>query len=356
MKPEKDLLNQAPSKRKKKKKQGVFEDYSNKTGKNSENGPVSKSFHHSGTGISGNFQDEYYYEEPTHTSPSARYYNPPQSNSKGNNQYLQRDAYHDPSYKDMYSQHSFKYYHSHGHDKFSPDPSYATSNMHSSQAGLKMQSTVSKKNTEVKTSHQVPSSSKMKETTKNYGNKRRSQNNSPPSMLLKSQQISSEISTKPSQPILPQKEEMSSYQLNPSNMYRAENYIPLVEEDEPNGYGELYPTTEQLGNHSNIHSLPNIGQPALADSPSNYKPFGTHFGPKILNRYGSNMDYFTPQAKVVMGHPYAMVPGDSSTKSSTFKKSDVLDSKTMPTLIGFSSLAEHVAKRRTMHSPYENDY
>lgn len=140
-------------------------------------------------------------------------------------------------------------------------------------------------------------------------------------------------------------DESHHYPTNARNYYPAGLGIPLPQEDESTGYGNLYPDISKADVRGvNIHSLPNIGKVLTGDSPSNYNPFGTYFGPKILNKYGSNADYFTPQAKTMMSHKYAPQPGDASSRSSPFKKSSDPDSKTMPVLMGFSSFAEKAAK------------
>ena len=162
-----------------------------------------------------------------------------------------------------------------------------------------------------------------------------------------------EISEKSKQLRVPiHDEDEPSQAINSSQYYPGTAFIPLIEEEDQEGYEEpysLHNTNNQR--QSKDQGFATMGPLNKGDSPSNYRPFGTHFGPRILNRYGGHADFLTPQAKHVMPHQYVNLPGDTSSKSSPFQKSLTPVSKTQPVLsLGFSSLAEQVVKSQVTSS------
>lgn len=248
---------------------------------------------------------------------------------------------------------AYQYHQEHADSYFDQYPHSPSQAMFHQQPPMRMHPSISKKKAGDHPSQHPSFNAKKDSRGKPSAHHKGGYSHSPPSRLPFSHKPPSEEgeSTGPSRPHLPTQDDEASLKPNAGNMYQAPNYIPLIEE-EPEGYGELYPRDNGNGQQANIHSLPNIGLPLNADSPSNYKPFGTHFGPRIMNRYGTNVDYFTPQAKAMLGHPYAMLPGDSSSRSSPFKKAGQ-DSKTMPSLVGFAALAEQVANRTEQAADFD---
>lgn len=349
--------DQANPSKKKKKKTANAKDISHGTTEKYSGSDPSKSYHHSGSGNSGAQMKVYNYTEEDPYYPSSMEYGYSRhSQFKSSHHIAPPQGYHDyhaSSYKHMHSYDSYKYYQEQEDYNYESYPYTSSSHMNTySPASYRVPPTATKKKVGI---YQHPYSSdfqlQKEESEKTLGHHKGGFNESSPSRQPLSHQIPSEdASTKPSQPILPIVEDESSYPRNPGKLYHSPNYIPLIEEEEPEGYGDLYPMDDKLNsNPVNMNSLPNIGRLPNSDSPSNYRPFGTHFGPKILNRYGSNMDYFTPQAKNMVLHQYVHLPGDASTKSSTLKKNGAHDFKTMPTLPGFSSLAEQVVKGKSPH-------
>ena len=170
-----------------------------------------------------------------------------------------------------------------------------------------------------------------------------------PTMLTAPHHLPSEkISSKANPLILPiQNEEETSQKNNSSRYFPSPEFIPLIEEEDHEGYEDQYSLHEgEQQRQHNQHAYSYMGPLQKEDSPSNYKPFGTHFGPRILNRYGGHADFLTPQAKHMVPHQYGN-PGDSSTKSNPFNKNGHPGAKTKPaTSQGFSSLAEHVVKSK----------
>ena len=116
--------------------------------------------------------------------------------------------------------------------------------------------------------------------------------------------------------------------------------LPLVQNETPESYEKAFNVEKKAANN-NVQSLPNFRSP-LGDSAINYYSFGTNFGPKVLDRYGSNMDNFTPQAKLGMNVYHGQLPDDQATQQNRFGRPGAHDSKTMPTLTGFPSPAENI--------------
>lgn len=154
--------------------------------------------------------------------------------------------------------------------------------------------------------------------------------------------------SKPNQLQLPilNEEDPSQEQTPQGQFFPGRAFLPLMEEEDQDAFEDHYSLQKHqipLGNQG-YHGM------GKADSPSNYKPFGTHFGPRVLTRYGHS-DFLTPQARTVMSHQYGVLPGDSSSRSSPFKKNGQLPAKTQPVISnGFASFAEHAARRRTVEN------
>ena len=322
----------------------------------------SKSYHHSGSESSGAQMKVHNYTEEEPYYPSSMHYGYSRHPEyKPNHNFMPAHDDHDSDYKHMHAHDSYKYHQGHEDYNYQSYPHTSASHVHTYwPASYRVSPTAAKK----KVVYQHPYSSdfhpQKEESTNSTGQQKGGFNGSSPSRQPLSQQMPLEdASTKPSQPILHTGEDQSSYlrhsyPRNPGKLHHTPNFIPLIEEEEAEGYGDLYPMYDKLNsNPMNINSLPNIGQPPKGDSPTNYRPFGTHFGPKILNRYGSNMDYFTPQAKNMVLNQYALLPGDASSKSSTFKKSGAHDFNTMPALPGFSSLAEQVVMGQSHREKFD---
>lgn len=148
-------------------------------------------------------------------------------------------------------------------------------------------------------------------------------------------------------------QEHSPPKMPPNGNFLPSQAIPMLpgmeEQDYPEDYHQGYHVSPQgispkmqQGNAQGINSN--------GDSPSNYRPFGTHFGPHILNRYGGIGDYYTPQANQFRSRMQANAPpGDISARNTQPKNPEKAHGKTVKTTnLGFSSLAEEVVK---MHEP-----
>jgi hypothetical protein len=200
--------------------------------------------------------------------------------------------------------------------------------------------------------HMIHRDNKTGESQKHIGQSKRGFTATPQTQLpVSHHHLSEEVSTtKTNQPILPIMNDDEPSQQMTEKYYPGRNFIPLIEEEDHDGYEDPYSIQNPIDQHQLAnHSFPNIGQMQKGDSPSNYKPFGTHFGPRILNRYGGHSDFLTPQAKHVMPHQNGNLPGDTSSKSSPFQKNGHPVPKTQPVISqGFSSLAEQVVKRKVV--------
>ena len=167
--------------------------------------------------------------------------------------------------------------------------------------------------------------------------------NSPEKLKLSAKKIiSNKKSLKPTQILQQNTDNTCNYTRPHPSMYSGPQYIPLIEENEYEVYKELYNLDEtanricaNMQESNNSHSL-------KADSPSNYKPFGTHFGPRVLTRNAGQSDFLTPQSKHLSNRQYNNLPGDCSSKMTSLKKNENLTFKTQPELLGFSSLVEKV--------------
>jgi len=84
----------------------------------------------------------------------------------------------------------------------------------------------------------------------------------------------------------------------------------------------------------------------VGDTSTNYTPFGggTYFGPTVLNRYGDNSDFFTPQAKQLRPRNIAAVPGDASAKNYNRQGKKPAKNSDSGFSAGFSGLASSVIK------------
>lgn len=135
-------------------------------------------------------------------------------------------------------------------------------------------------------------------------------------------------------------EEGTKYHPIAGTSYQHQKMLPLVQNETPESYGKDFNLEKKTANN-NVQSLPNFKSP-LGDSSINYYSFETNFGPKVLDRYGSNAEYFTPQAKLGMNIYHGQLPGDQTTQHNRFRRPGAHDSKTMPTLTGFPSPADNI--------------
>ena len=331
---------------KKKKKKVTTDGSSPRTGKNSESNKNSKSYNNSGSGSNSQHQKGYNYSYEDNSHPPANYYGYSSEYYK-HQDYLPDDHNYDHYYKHLQSYNSYQYHKNLDHYGYGRNP-YE----YQSQSQVRPQASEPKKKFgEAENQHMIPREQKVGDSQKQPGQPKRGFNRTPQTQLPVSNNLHSEevSTTKTNQKISPiVNDEDPSQQMTTEQYYPDRAFIPLIEEEDHDGYDDPY----SIANHNNQHQLanqgfPNLGQMQKGDSPSNYKPFGTHFGPRILNRYGGHADFLTPQAKHVMSHQYVNLPGDSSSKSSPFQKNGQPVPKTQPVIsLGFSSLAEQVVKRK----------
>lgn len=350
---------------KKKKKNGSGKDNSHGNSKKSDMEKNSKSYNNSGSGPTSSVTKVYNYSHEEPYIPPEEHYGYSGSGSYKNEQpYLPNDHhyYDHHQYKHMHSYDSYRYDKQVDHYAYSryPYESSTSSQVHSyhQHSPVRVSGPGQKKKFGViQNQHMIPRDHQNEDSHKSMGQLKGGYNSvSPPPRLPP---VTHHLSTKeippskPSQLMLPIHNDDEPSQARNSGQYfqGRNNFIPLIEEEDHDGYEDPYSLNDPERQHQmGGQPFPNIGQMQKGDSPSNYKPFGTHFGPKILNRYGGHADFLTPQAKNVMSHQYGNLPGDASAKSSPFKKSGQPARKTQPELLlGFSSLAEQVVKNKAPH-------
>jgi hypothetical protein len=350
---------------KKKKKTGSGKDNSHGTSKKSDIEKNSRSYNNSGSGPTTSVTKGYNYshEEP-YIPPHNHHYGYSGSGSYKNEQhYLPNDDhYYDHQYKQIHSYDSYRYDKQVDHYAYSRYPyESSSSQVHSyhQHSPVRVSGPGQKKKFGVvQNQHIIPREQPNVDSQKSMGQLRGGFTSaSPPRLAPPTHHLPTEEipPSKPNQLILPiQNDDESPRAMNSGQYFQGRNnFIPLIEEEDHDGFEDPY----SLNDPENQHQLggqqfANIGQMQKGDSPSNYKPFGTHFGPRILNRYGGHADFLTPQAKNIMSHQYGNLPGDSSAKSSPFKKSGPPARKTQPELqLGFSSLAEQVVRNKAPHLP-----
>lgn len=341
------------SKRKKKKRHDGDYHASQGAGTNSGSDPNSKSYQYSN--YSGHYNpEEYYendYEENPHHSYSPQINNYHQPYHRRANMYSHQGDHMDHEHDPQYVYESYKYGNYPSQENYDAYPYVDSPKMHQYENPTSTPINNIAKKTKGVASKEIQKENPTKDQEKTKEETPAEFGRSPAPKLHKSQKgHSDELSTKQSHPMQAFEEKVPSFQKIYGNPLTYD-YLPHQKEDEEKNYVQLFPQREGYDSFVNIQSLPNIGPLQKADSPSNYKPFGTHFGPKILNRYGSNADYYTPQARGMvrpMQNPYSQLTyGDSSSKSNPFGK--VADSKTMPALVGFSSLVAQVAHSVARH-------
>lgn len=163
----------------------------------------------------------------------------------------------------------------------------------------------------------IQTETKTGDSQKQQGHSKRGFNRTPQTQLPVSNHLLSEdvSTTKTNQKISPiVNDEEPSQQMTTEQFYPGRAFIPLIEEEDHDGYEDPY----SIANHNNQHQL--------------------------------------PQAKTVMSHQYPNLPGDSSSRSSPFQKNSKPVPKTQPVIsLGFSSLAEQVVKRKVNHQREEED-
>lgn len=220
-------------------------------------------------------------------------------------------------------------------------------NSHDYYYPAKLPTSPNKKQNEYEQTPQMPYKQHRKEVDNRTAfNQKPSQGQYPKTSNKISYKISSEeVSTKPSQLLLPIQENESVYIQSHEKFYHGVPFIPLIKEDENEGYDDIYLTDSRMNQRIINYQDPSAVLQAKVDSPSNYKPFGTHFGPRIVNKYGGYTDFFTPQNKQIAGQQYTTVLGDASSRSSPFKKTGIPSSKNQTDNIGFSSYTEEVLKK-----------
>lgn len=261
---------------------------------------------------------------------------------------------------------AYHYHHSeldhYGHAKYKHGSSTSHYHSYGQQPQFRPQGGSQKKRF-VEGGHQymIPKDNKTGSSLK-LAQQKRGFTETPPTQLAASQQLQSEeVSTiKTNQLLLPiEQEDEDPPRRAEQQYYPLRTYIPLIQEEDHDGYEDPYSIHQPNNQHQLANQgFPNLGPMHKGDSPSNYKPFGTHFGPRIINRYGGHADFLTPQAKNFMPRQYGNLPGDTSSKSSPFKKSGLPVAKTQPVISqGFSSLAEQVVKQKdgSMHDDGEEN-